>query len=120
MRIRRSCGMHSGPVARAGVTRAATIAGSSRPCTPFAHHSVTCGALSAGFGPLNRAWKRFSRLSCASVFVAFFETLMGMSRTAHLVQVFGSTAVRAHVSATGARRQAHCRRLSTGARAIAR
>jgi hypothetical protein len=36
------------------------------------------------------------------VFEAFFEALAGLSQTAHLVQMFDSTVVRAHVSAAGA------------------
>jgi hypothetical protein len=37
------------------------------------------------------------------VFEAFFEALASLSRTAHLVQMFDSTVVRAHVSAAGAK-----------------
>ncbi len=48
-------------------------------------------------------WKRFWRLSQAGVFEAFFEALANRSRTAHLVQMFDSTVVRAHVSAAGAK-----------------
>jgi transposase len=48
-------------------------------------------------------WKRFSRLSRSGVFELFFETLAGLSQTAHLVQMFDSTIVRAHVSAAGAK-----------------
>ena len=48
-------------------------------------------------------WKRFWRLSRAGVFEAFFEALASLSRTAHLVQMFDSTVVRAHVSAAGAK-----------------
>jgi transposase len=48
-------------------------------------------------------WKRFWRLSRAGVFEAFFEALAGASHTAHLVQMFDSTVVRAHVSAAGAK-----------------
>ena len=44
-----------------------------------------------------------SRLSQAGVFEAFFEALASLSRTAHLVQMFDSTVVRAHVSAAGAK-----------------
>ena len=50
---------------------------------------------------------RFDRLSKAGVFEAFFDTLASMSATAHLIQMFDSTIVRAHVSAAwakGARR----------------
>ena len=48
-------------------------------------------------------WKRFWRLSRAGVFEAFFEALAALSETAHLVQMFDSTVVRAHVSAAGAK-----------------
>ena len=48
-------------------------------------------------------WKRFWRLSQAGVFEAFFEALASLSQTAHLVQMFDSTVVRAHVSAAGAK-----------------
>ena len=55
------------------------------------------------FGPWNSVWKRFDRLSKAGVFEAFFDTLASMSSTAHLIQMFDSTVVRAHVSAAGAK-----------------
>src|SRR4051794_27548845 len=48
-------------------------------------------------------WKRLWRLSQAGVFEAFFDALAAMSQTAHLVQMFDSTVVRAHVSAAGAK-----------------
>jgi transposase len=48
-------------------------------------------------------WKRFWRLSRTGAFEAFFQALAGLSRTAHLVQMFDSTAVRAHVSSAGAK-----------------
>ena len=69
----------------------------------FTHHNITWRALPAEFGPWNSIWKRFWRLSRAGVFEAFFEALAAMSRTAHLVQMFDSTVVRAHVSAAGAK-----------------
>jgi transposase len=69
----------------------------------FSVHNITWRALPAEFGPWNSVWKRFWRLSRAGVFEAFFEALAGLSRTAHLVQMFDSTAVRAHVSAAGAK-----------------
>ncbi len=69
----------------------------------FAVHNITWRALPAAFGPWNSVWKRFWRLSRAGVFEAFFEALAGLSRTAHLVQLFDSTVVRAHVSAAGAK-----------------
>ena len=69
----------------------------------FAVHSVTWRALPEAFGNWNSVWKRFWRLSQAGVFEAFFDALAGLSRTAHLVQMFDSTVVRAHVSAAGAK-----------------
>ena len=69
----------------------------------FAVHNITWRALPAPFGKWNSIWKRFWRLSQAGVFEAFFEALASLSRTAHLVQMFDSTVVRAHVSAAGAK-----------------
>ena len=69
----------------------------------FAVHTITWRALPATFGKWNSLWKRFWRLSQAGVFEAFFEALASLSRTAHLVQMFDSTVVRAHVSAAGAK-----------------
>ena len=43
------------------------------------------------------------RLSRSGVFEAFFQLLAETSKTAHLVQMFDSTVVRAHVSAAGAK-----------------
>ena len=59
--------------------------------------------LPAEFGHWNSVWKRFWRLSRTGVFEAFFQALAGLSPTAHLVQMFDSTVVRAHVSAAGAK-----------------
>ncbi len=69
----------------------------------FTLHNITWRALPAEFGNWNSIWKRFWRLSRAGVFEAFFDALAGLSRTAHLVQMFDSTVVRAHVSAAGAK-----------------
>ena len=68
----------------------------------FTLHNVTWRTLPAEFGPWNSVWKRFWRLRQAGVFEAFFDTLAGLSTTAHLIQAFDSTVVRAHVSAAGA------------------
>jgi hypothetical protein len=45
--------------------------------------------------------RRFNRLSKSRVFETMFDTLASMRASAHLVQMFDSTIVRAHVSATG-------------------
>jgi len=69
----------------------------------FTVHNITWRALPAQFGHWNSVWKRFWRLSRSGVFEAFFQALAQMSPTAHLVQMFDSTVVRAHVSAAGAK-----------------
>ena len=69
----------------------------------FSVHNITWRALPETFGNWNSIWKRFWRLSQAGVFEAFFDALAAMSQTAHLVQMFDSTVVRAHVSAAGAK-----------------
>jgi transposase len=69
----------------------------------FTVHNITWRALPACFGNWNSVWKRFWRLSRAGVFEVFFEALAALSDTAHLVQMFDSTIVRAHVSAAGAK-----------------
>lgn len=82
----------------------------------FLVHNITWRALPAEFGNWNSVWKRFWRLSRAGVFEALFEALAGLSRTAHLVQLFDSTVVRAHVSAAGAKGGGR----TAGARPLAR
>ena len=69
----------------------------------FAVHNVTWRALPERFGKWNSVWKRFSRLSRSGVFEDFFAMLADLSGSAHLVQMFDSTVVRAHVSAAGAK-----------------
>jgi transposase len=69
----------------------------------FSVHNITWPALPAEFGNWNSVWKRFWRLRQTGVFEAFFEALAAMSETAHLIQMFDSTVVRAHVSAAGAK-----------------
>jgi transposase len=69
----------------------------------FTVHNITWRALPREFGYWNSVWKRFWRLSQSGTFEAFFDALAAMSQTAHLVQMFDSTVVRAHVSAAGAK-----------------
>ena len=80
----------------------------------FVVHNLTWRALPAEFGNWNSVWKRFWRLSRSGVFEAFFQLLAETSKTAHLVQMFDSTVVRAHVSAAGAKGGSKIRR--SGAR----
>jgi transposase len=69
----------------------------------FTVENIRWRALPERFGNWNTVWKRFDRLGKAGVFEAFFDTLAGMSSSAHLIQMFDSTIVRAHVSAAGAK-----------------
>jgi transposase len=69
----------------------------------FTVENVRWRALPERFGNWNSVWKRFDRLSKAGVFEAFFDALAAMSSSAHLIQMFDSTVVRAHVSAAGAK-----------------
>jgi len=69
----------------------------------FTVENVRWRALPERFGHWNSIWKRFDRLSKAGVFEAFFDALASMSSSAHLIQMFDSTIVRAHVSAAGAK-----------------
>ena len=67
----------------------------------FSVHNITWRALPVRFGKWNSVWKRFDRLSKAGVFELFFDHLASLSSSIHLVQMFDSTVVRAHVSAAG-------------------
>ena len=69
----------------------------------FSVHNITWRALPVRFGKWNSVWKRFDRLSKAGVFELFFDHLASLSSSIHLVQMFDSTVVRAHVSAAGAK-----------------
>ena len=76
----------------------------------FSVHNITWRALPERFGKWNSIWKRFDRLSKAGVFETFFDHLASLSFSAHLVQMFDSTIVRAHVSAAGAKGGRRARR----------
>ena len=76
----------------------------------FTVHNLTWRALPAEYGNWNSIWKRFWRLSRSGVFEAFFQRLAEVSQSAHLVQMFDSTVVRAHVSAAGAKGGSKIRR----------
>jgi transposase len=87
----------------------------------FTVHNITWRALPAEYGQWNSVWKRFWRLSRSGVFEAFFQALAETSKTAHVVQMFDSTVVRAHVSAAGAKGGSKIRRsASRGAGSRAR
>jgi len=81
----------------------------------FSVHNITWRALPERFGNWNSVWKRFHRLSKAGVFEVFFDHLASLSSSAHLVQMFDSTIVRAHVSAAGAKGGKTVRRWDTRA-----
>ena len=86
----------------------------------FAVHNISWRALPEQFGKWNSVWKRFDRLSKAGVFEDFFAMLAGLSGSAHLVQMFDSTIIRAHVSAAGAKGGRRARRSGAHAAASAR
>jgi transposase len=69
----------------------------------FTVENVRQRALPERFGDWNSVWKRFDRLSKVGVFEAIFDALASMSASAHLIQMFDSTIVRAHGSAAGAK-----------------
>jgi transposase len=85
----------------------------------FTVNNVTWRALPSEFGNWNSIWKRFWRLSRTGVFEAFFQALASLSRTAHLVQMFDSTVIRAHVSAAGAKGGSRARRSAARGAALA-
>ena len=86
----------------------------------FVVHNITWRALPREYGLWNSVWKRFWRLAQTGFFEAFFEALAENSETAHLVVMFDSTVVRAHVSAAGAKGGKMLRRLDDHAVAFRR
>ena len=91
------------PAVRGVGTRGGTTASFFEALHYFTVHNITWRALPAEFGSWNSIWKRFWRLSRSGVFETFFEALASLSERAHLVQMFDSTVIRAHVSAAGAK-----------------
>jgi len=69
----------------------------------FTVHNISWRALPDEFGNWNSIWRCFDRLLRAGVFEDMMALLAECSRSAHLVQIFDSTVVRAHVSAAGAK-----------------
>src|SRR5271156_2901600 len=86
----------------------------------FTVENVRWRALPERFGPWNSVWKRFDRLSKAGVFEAFFDALAAMSSSAHLIQMFDSAIVRAHVSTAAAKGGKEARRSDARAAASPR
>ena len=69
----------------------------------FTLHNISWRALPERFGHWNSVWKRFHRLGKAGVFEDYFSILAGLDEGAHLIAMFDSTVIRAHVSAAGAK-----------------
>lgn len=86
----------------------------------FTVHNITWRALPEEFGNWNSVWKRFDRLGKSGVFEDYFAMLAGLSETAHIVQMFDSTVIRAHVSAAGAKGGKRTRPLDAHAAGSAR
>ena len=69
----------------------------------FTLHNMSWRALPERFGHWNSVWKRFDRLGKAGVFEDYFSILTGLDEGAHLIAMFDSTVIRAHISAAGAK-----------------
>lgn len=86
----------------------------------FSVHNIFWTALPERFGKWNSVWRRFDRLSKAGVFETFFDHLASLSSSAHLVQMFDSTIVRARVARTNisARQLPHIQAFSSNCASI--
>lgn len=78
----------------------------------FTVHNITWRALPERFGNWNSVWKRFDRLGKSGVFEDYFSILAGLDEGDHIIQMFDSTVIRAHVSAAGAKGGSKARRLA--------
>ncbi len=58
-------------------------------------------ALPERFGNWNSVWRRFERLGKSGAFQDYFSLLAGLDEGDHIIQMFDSTVIRAHVSASG-------------------
>lgn len=85
----------------------------------FTVHNITWRALPERFGNWNSIWKRFDRLGKANVFEDYFSILAGLDDGDHIIQMFDSSVIRAHVSAAGAKGGRTARRLAAREAALA-
>ena len=85
----------------------------------FAVHNITWRALPRRFGHWNSV-ETVLAIEPVRNFEASFDALAAMSEMAHLVQMFDSTVVRAHVSAAGAKGGKRIRRSAARAAASRR
>ncbi|WP_442579621.1 hypothetical protein ACSBOB_29740 [Mesorhizobium sp. ASY16-5R] len=88
-----------------GLPAAAWTQGVERPALPARRFtSSRCTGDRTGVDrTVELGLERVGRLSKVGLFENFFETLASMSRSAHLIQVFDSTIVRAHIPAASAK-----------------
>ncbi|PRA52756.1 IS5 family transposase [Brucella pituitosa] len=81
----------------------------------FTLHNICWRALPEQFGNWNSIWKRFDPLGKAGVFEDDFSILAGLDESAHLIAMFDSTVIRAHVSAACAKGGRKIKRLGVRA-----
>ena len=81
----------------------------------FTLHNISRRALPEQFGNWNSIWKRFDRLGKAGLFEDYFSILAGLDGSAHLIAMFDSTVIRAHVSAACAKGGRKIKRLGVRA-----